>query len=673
MCIRSSSGDWGVFVQTLIISCFIALIQFTSASLLDKLQNNYLVSDFHELIRTDPVANSTLQLRSCTLFVPTNAAVRKYNGTILVSYHMATVPMTVRQLTKTIPSDFEGNPLLYITRNRKGEVYVNNAWINQTESTEIVTQENKRQVMHVINDVLVPLTLLPTARTQVTNPNAWEFLQQSDLFDVQENRLRTYRSQVTLMRKESLYQSPGGHTFFIPVDEGFKQTTRSSLVDRKVIDGHVILNSVLFSAAQSTEDTHTTAAFEDNIKVTVNFYYDNDKKLYVKSNTLVGDSKHSTGVVLAQVLKANIPVSNGVVHLIHRPLMIVDTTVKQFLESLVDNKNGALRRFYEVIMEIGGEVLDDINSLGDVTILAPSNEAWNASNIENIIGNREKMRDIVNMHIIKGRVDVEKIKQSNENMIGQFPTIHSSTFLYFNVNGDDTNEVVTVEGGGVNATIIVPDIAQTNGFVHIIDRVLGVPYTTVLGKLETDPMLSDTYRMGQFSSFNDQLNNTQRRFTYFVPRDRAWQKTQYDYPSVYKKLFMKDFAYHSRCIMERHLLIADDIYTMKTLAEMTKKQNDSIILPTFRDSLKIKVEEEVENLHDDDSTSWTGYVILWNYKRIRVFRPDVECTNGIIHVIDYPMLEKKDIVVSGGSYQLHSNFCIVFANFIILAIAKNLF
>lgn len=50
--------------------------------------------------------------------------------------------------------------------------------------------------------------------------------------------------------------------------------------------------------------------------------------------------------------------------------------------------------------------------------------------------------------------------------------------------------------------------------------------------------------MGQFSSFNDQLNNTQRRFTYFVPRDRAWQKTQYDYPSVYKKLFMKDFAYH---------------------------------------------------------------------------------------------------------------------------------
>lgn len=53
---------------------------------------------------------------------------------------------------------------------------------------------------------------------------------------------------------------------------------------------------------------------------------------YVKSNTVVGDSKHSTGVVMAEIVKANIPVRNGVVHLIHRPLMIVDTTVIQFLE-----------------------------------------------------------------------------------------------------------------------------------------------------------------------------------------------------------------------------------------------------------------------------------------------------------------------------------------------------
>lgn len=48
---------------------------------------------------------------------------------------------------------------------------------------------------------------------------------------------------------------------------------------------------------------------------------------------------------------------------------------------------------------------------------------------------------------------------------------------------------MTVEGGGVNATVLQPDLAATNGIIHVIDRVLGVPYSTVLEKLKTDPML----------------------------------------------------------------------------------------------------------------------------------------------------------------------------------------
>jgi len=70
------------------------------------------------------------------------------------------------------------------------------------------------------------------------------------------------------------------------------------------------------------------------------------------------------------------------------------------------------------------------------------------------------------------------------------PTNAEKKFLYFNVvNRGDDNKTMTVEGGGVNATIVQSDIAATNGFVHIIDHVLGIPYTSVLEKLQTDPML----------------------------------------------------------------------------------------------------------------------------------------------------------------------------------------
>jgi len=61
--------------------------------------------------------------------------------------------------------------------------------------------------------------------------------------------------------------------------------------------------------------------------------------------------------------------------------------------------------------------------------------------------------------------------------------------LYFNVIQHGHNETLTVEGGGVNATVVQPNIAATNGIVHIIDRVLGIPYSTVGEKLATDPAL----------------------------------------------------------------------------------------------------------------------------------------------------------------------------------------
>lgn len=73
--------------------------------------------------------------------------------------------------------------------------------------------------------------------------------------------------------------------------------------------------------------------------------------------------------------------------------------------------------------------------------------------------------------------------------IFQVPTASGHHNLYFNVVSGPYNQTLTVEGGGVNATVIQPDIAATNGVLHIIDRVLGVPNQTVQQKLESDPML----------------------------------------------------------------------------------------------------------------------------------------------------------------------------------------
>lgn len=56
------------------------------------------------------------------------------------------------------------------------------------------------------------------------------------------------------------------------------------------------------------------------------------EKVYVKSDTLVGDAAHPAASVLAEIVKANIPVKNGVIHLIQNPLMVIDTPMYEFIQ-----------------------------------------------------------------------------------------------------------------------------------------------------------------------------------------------------------------------------------------------------------------------------------------------------------------------------------------------------
>lgn len=604
-----------------------------------RIRDDSDLSQFYQLLEASQVANTTLTYRHVTVFAPTNRAFQKYNGTTknLVLYHMSNFPKTIENLGDSISSELEGNPPLWVTR-RPGthgqEVYINNAKIlidrSNFQSKVSVGGDVKTQVLHIINEVLEPVRS-NSMELPIYSPNAFEFLNQSENLDLGVHRLRIFRQRILTEKKEDVFKADGRYTFLIPVEEGFRPSPRPEKVDRVVIDGHVIPNHVLFTTPTPHNIPYQTLAFSDNVKVTVSFLKEHDK-VYVQSNTLVGDAGHPTGVVLAEIIKPNIPVRNGVIHLIQRPLMVVDTTVKDFLESFKEKRDGPVYKFYEIIRDFGGDIMSTISHLRDVTLFAPSNAAFEEPGVQKILQDKERVKEMLNLHYVKDRLPIEKIKNKSVN---QVPTAAEKKKLYFNVAQDSNGKpIITVEGGGVNATIITANIAATNGLIHIIDRVLGVPYTTVLEKLKTDPMLNSTYFLGQRQGFNDQLNDTSTRFTYFAPRDYAWKVAAVSYPSTSKKIFMPEFSYHTKQILERHLVIADEVYTMAKLKEM--KHNDTIVLPAARDSLKLRIREYSEI-----------YQIEWEGKWIRVYRPDVECTNGIIHVIDDVLLKDSDVRVTG--------------------------
>lgn len=118
--------------------------------------------------------------------------------------------------------------------------------------------------------------------------------------------LRNFRERVEKLQKEDVFNSLGGHTFFLPIDEGVSslvlfcifdevlielfQTVRSDLIDNKTIDGHLIPKKVLFTAPTQRDVAYVTAANGDNLKVYVTFFQEpNDKTEKGKSaNTANG-------------------------------------------------------------------------------------------------------------------------------------------------------------------------------------------------------------------------------------------------------------------------------------------------------------------------------------------------------------------------------------------------
>ncbi|KAL4122907.1 hypothetical protein QTP88_015158 [Uroleucon formosanum] len=616
------------------------------SSLIKYLSTEYNLSNIYSIIERNQIANTTIHLRSVTVFAPHNEAFLKItkqdnDDEYLPCYHITNVPMKLEQLGKSVFSELDGNPPIWITKKSPEEIYVNQAKVVYSLANyEHNNTFGKPQVLHVIDQVLQPLRMKKNSPQNVYNPNAWEFMQNAEYLDLDSYHTNTFLQRVQNLDKKGVFSNQGGHTFFIPVDEVANYPkVKPEKIDVKVIDAHIVPDNVLFLGPTNEDEQFKTLAFTDMLKVfsSLSKAAEGDKtKYYVSSDTVVGDDVHPTGAVVAEIVKANIPVRNGVVHLISRPLMIVDNNVKQFIEqSYKDREDSALHRFYEEIMNSGGDFLEKLTAMPNVTLFAPSNAAFNDQSIQSYLLNRTYIRSLLDLHIVNRRLSIDDIVAES---IDTVQTEVPRKDLFFNVVTNGKNRTLTLEGGGVNATVVQANLAATNGIIHIIDHVLGIPSSTVDRKLATDPTLNETNYLGQVSSLNDQLGDVQKRFTYFVPRDLAWRRLATDNPSVYKKLFMPEYSQVARAILERHLIIADKAFTMDDFRKEANNNNNlSVRLPVVRDvSMYVKIKDSVE-----------GYSIEWRDEWIHVHRSDVRCTNGIIHVIDKVLIDQNDIDGSG--------------------------
>lgn len=155
----------------------------------------------------------------------------------------------------------------------------------------------------------------------------------------------------------------------------------------------------------------------------------------------------------ADVVTPDIEFTGGIIHIIDEvleiPGSVVDALTQAGLSSLADAATTA-------------GLVDALSNTADLTIFAPTNEAFDA--ISDVTANltTEQLADVLRYHVIAGTVGY-----SSGLSTTQLETLQGS-----NVNITVSDDDITVN----NAQVTTADVLVANGVVHVIDAVL-IPAT----------------------------------------------------------------------------------------------------------------------------------------------------------------------------------------------------
>ncbi|KAL3090962.1 hypothetical protein niasHS_007337 [Heterodera schachtii] len=358
----------------------------------------------------------------------------------------------------------------------------------------------------------------------------------------------------------------GFHTYFLPNNKAFAKVIDRNRVDREVLLAHVSgMNRVLFTYPWLYDGgvhfypsiRFSSNIIEDNYKLKLCLRNITDHRtgkwdLYAVSTVYERYGQFRRGAVWAKVLVPNIPVQNGVVHVVDNVLGIVTNTIDQML---MDNyRCTTLMRYMNTIGQIVRNYFSATGGL--VTFFAPWNEAFERipEPIERrLLRDRIWLEQILKLHIVPAKeLTTEEI--TNETVVA---TVDNMRHLYF-VRGEWPKNNVTyyVIGGGVRTAIQMEDVTAVNGIVHYIDRVLGVPYQSLWEILRNESRAQRSFEMLgnlqlKYSLDPWQVLTPEQNFTFFVPIDEAWDKVA---PSLKNRMTDGNHWQALQYVYKRHVL-----------------------------------------------------------------------------------------------------------------------
>ena len=120
-------------------------------------------------------------------------------------------------------------------------------------------------------------------------------------------------------------------------------------------------------------------------------------------------------------------------------------------------------------------LVDTLSGKGPFTVFAPTNAAFArlpAGTVESLVepANKPTLTKILTYHVVPGRITAQQI--------AAMAARHHGTATLTTVEGEPlkfmkgSNGWVVVDAKGDRARITIPNVMQSNGVIHVVDRVL---------------------------------------------------------------------------------------------------------------------------------------------------------------------------------------------------------
>ena len=289
----------------------------------------------------------------------------------------------------------------------------------------------------------------------------------------------------------------------------------------------------------------------------------------------------------------------------------VTTQPQNIVEIALETPN--LTSLVAALTAADGDLVTVLQGDGPFTVLAPTNDAFAAFLSANGFNTLEDvptdvLTQILLNHVIMADVvanDLITLGAGYTNTLATGPN-NNAMSLYFN-----TSDGVTFNGV---STVTQADIEATNGTIHIVDAVIGIP--TVVTFAAADPSFSTLVTaLTDLTPATDFVSVLQGEgpFTVFAPTNEAFSAL----PAIpEEEVLTQVLLYH---VVGGNVTSSDLTNPGETTAETLQGDSITITLPGS--------EGTIANVTDASGASDIGIVAV-----------DVQAGNGVIHVLNKVMI-----------------------------------